>query len=78
MADGVFPQRHGQVLGRVIICFKKRIKYEAEPRHAELIVEALGMTQANAVKTPGEDEPEWRMEDGDKLLEFVCNDAKLW
>ena len=57
--------RSGQVLGRVITYSEKGIKYEADPRHAEIIVEMLNLTNTKPVGSPG-----WKEEpDEGELLE---------
>ena len=42
-------------------------EYEADQRHAEIIVEALKMGSANGVKTPGEDLKENEEEEDEEL-----------
>ena len=37
-------------------------------RHAELIVQTMGMERGKAVVTPGEEEPAWKLEDNEKTL----------
>ena len=43
--------------------------YEAYQRHADLIVEALGLKEAKAVKTPGEDAKPWLEEEEEEPLD---------
>ena len=45
----------GQVLNRVIRCTRDGYELEADLRHAELIIEQLGMKDAKPVVTPGID-----------------------
>ena len=53
IGPGKNDSRSGQVLGRVITYSEKGIKYEADPRHAEIIVEMLNLTQTKPVRLPG-------------------------
>ena len=41
-----------RVLGRVISFYSGGLRYEADQRHAEALAKSLGLSQANAVKTP--------------------------
>eukprot|EP00973_Karenia_brevis_P065574 9115587-Karenia_brevis.AAC.1 len=43
-----------RVLNRILRVTEKGWEYEPDQRHAELIVEELGLTGANPVDTPGE------------------------
>ena len=43
-------------------------EYEADQRHSELIIQGMGMDSGKAVKTPGEEIPNWRLEEEDQLL----------
>ncbi len=45
-------------------------EYEADPRHAELLIKSLSLEQAKPVSTAGEDEKEWKLEEeAEKLME---------
>ena len=46
-------KKEGQVLNRVVIWTEKGWELEADLRHADLIVEQLGLSTANSVSTPG-------------------------
>ena len=50
--------QEARVLNRLITWEETGIAYEADPRHAELIIGEMGLQQANSVKTPGEATPE--------------------
>ncbi len=41
---------------RVVTLCEGGIRYEADPRHAEIIIEALDLTEAKPVSTPGSDD----------------------
>ena len=45
-----------QVLGRVITRTSEGIMYEADPRHAETLIEAMGLQEAKSLSTPGSKE----------------------
>lgn len=47
------PLRQVNVLNRIISWTKEGIEYEADPRHAELVIKDLGLEDANGVVTPG-------------------------
>ena len=46
-----------QVLGRIITWTKEGIIYEADPRHAETLIEAMGLQDAKPLSSPGSKEP---------------------
>ena len=51
-----------RVLNRIIRWTSRGWEYEADQRHAELIVKEMGMEDAKSVKTPGEDVPAWKLD----------------
>ena len=53
MRNGEQKKTEGQVLNRVVRQSTDGWELEADLRHAELIVEQLGLTSANSVSTPG-------------------------
>jgi hypothetical protein len=57
LGEGPGDQREVKVLNRVLRLTEEGIEYEADPRHAELIVRGMGMTDAKGVSTAGVDEP---------------------
>ena len=57
------------MLNRIVRVSEKGWEYEPDQRHAELIVESLGLTSANAVTTPGEDEKKWEETENQKPLD---------
>ena len=46
-----------KILNRVVRIKGEGPEYEADPRHTELVTGSLGLTAANAVKTPGVKDP---------------------
>ena len=46
-------------------------EYEADQRHADLIVKAMNLENANSVQTPGEELKSWDQENDNKLLEHA-------
>ncbi len=44
-------------------------EYEADQRHAELIVEGMSMQDCKSVKTPGADEDKWELDENEEPLE---------
>ena len=58
----------GRLLGRIIRCTPVGWEYEADQRHADLIIRGLHLEGAKGVKSPGEDEKAWqRGENGETL-----------
>ena len=57
-----------RILNRIVRWTPEGWEYEADQRHAELIIQAMGMEKGKAVATPGEEEPSWKLEDNDKEL----------
>jgi len=49
-------QLEGKTLNRIVRCTPEGWEYEADPRHAELIMEQLGTDSGKSVSTPGIDE----------------------
>ena len=47
--------REHRVLGRILRVTPQGWQYEADPRHAEMIIRSLGLGVANGVRCPGED-----------------------
>ena len=46
-----------QVLGRIITRTEEGIVYEADPRHAETLIDAMGLKEAKPLSSPGSKEP---------------------
>lgn len=53
----------GKILNRVIWCTKSGREVEADPRHAELLIEQLGLEAAKPGRTPGVEEAQNQKED---------------
>ena len=49
IGTGKKDARSGQVLGRIVTYGPKGIRYEADPRHAEIVVESMKLTDAKPV-----------------------------
>ena len=45
--------RQVKVPNRMLTWTKKGVEYEADPRHAEIVIESLGLTDAKPLKLPG-------------------------
>jgi hypothetical protein len=70
IGQGLDEAREASVLNRVIRVGEGGWQYEPDQRHADLIVEGMGMTDAKEVSTPGEDEKKWEEEEEkDKQLD---------
>ena len=59
----------GKVLNRVLRRTEEGWEYEADPRHAELIIKSLKLEESKPVSTAGEDEKEWKLEEESESLE---------
>ena len=42
-----------RILNRIVRITENGLRYEADPRHAEMIIKAMNLTSANTVSTPG-------------------------
>ena len=60
--------RETRILKRIVRWTSKGWEYEADQRHAELIIQSMGMDAGKAVKTPGEEIPGWKIEEEEVLL----------
>jgi len=68
MGLGPNEVREARLLNRIIELDETGWRYEADPRHAELIIKQLNLTEAKGVKTPGEDLKPWsEKEDAEPL-----------
>ena len=56
---GIFQDQFSeqQVLGRIITRTDEGVAYEADPRHAETLIEAMGLKDAKPLSSPGSREP---------------------
>ncbi len=63
LGDGKDESREETVLNRVVRRTSEGWEYEADSRHAEIIVKAMNMENANPVVTPGEEEKEWKVQE---------------
>ena len=70
----------GQVLNRVVRMTSRGYELEADLRHAELVVEQLGLKASKGVSTPGrrEDKPEGEQEGHESEKELTNNEATLF
>ena len=68
---GPEEEREGRMLNRIVAVSKEGWSYEADQRHAELIVQGLGLSEAKGIGVPGEDERE-----EDEGLEEDCSAAE--
>ena len=68
IGHGTHCSAEGQILNRVVRATERGYELEADPRHAELVVEQLGLQTAKGVTTPGTDDPEDIDEESNELL----------
>ena len=57
-----------RILGRILRAVEGGWEYEADPRHAELLIRNLRLEAANGVRSPGEDERPWAEEENSEPL----------
>ena len=62
IGDAPNENSEGRVLGRVIRITDEGWEYEPDQRHAEMIVEAMGLQNSKSVSTPAEEEKAWEEE----------------
>ena len=60
--------KEARALNRLIRVTGGGWEYEADQRHAEIIVKSMGMESASGVASPGEDEKAWEAEEGERAL----------
>ena len=56
-------------MNRIVRVTENGWEYEADQRHAEIIVEELKLQDAKAVGAPGEEEPKWEIEENEMEME---------
>ena len=69
IGPGELEDKEGRVLNRIVRYTGDGWEYEPDQRHAEMIVEALGLRDAKGAVTPGEEEKEWEQEENDEVLD---------
>ena len=63
-----------RVLNRILRITDKGVEYEADQRHAELVIKQLDLEKANGVLTPVDDEVENKlMDDQGRNMQDVCD-----
>jgi hypothetical protein len=65
---GEGEEREVRILNRVVRAVAGGWEYEADQRHAEMIIAELGLKEAKGVGAPGGDEMKWEMEENDEDL----------
>ena len=68
IGGGPGEQREGRVLNRVIRITEEGWEYEADQRHADILIDELGLREANAVQSPCEEEKVWEREENQESL----------
>jgi len=72
-----------KILNRILTLTNKGVEYEADPRHAEIVIKELGLTDAKGVVTPGtKDEGTTKADcekplEGHKASEYRAHTARL-
>ena len=69
VGDARGEETEHRILGRILRVTDSGWEYEADPRHAELLIKTLRLEAANGVRSPGEDERTWEEEENAVLLQ---------
>ena len=62
-------RKESRILNRIVRWTPSGWEYEADQRHAELIIQMMGVERGKAVTTPGEEEPSWKVEENERPLD---------
>ena len=68
LGTGPDEVREARLLNRILSITEDGWRYEADPRHAELIIRGLNLKDAKGVKTPGEDAKPWSEDEDAEAL----------
>ena len=69
IGTGVGEVREARVLNRILRITELGWGYEPDQRHAEMIVEQLGLKDVKPIETPTEEEKKWEKEEDEKELD---------
>ena len=69
VGDGTEENKEGRVLNRIIRVTQDGWEYEPDQRHAEMIIESIGLQNSKGVSTPAEEEKAWEELDNNEELE---------
>ena len=61
-------QKEGRVLNRILRVTEHGWEYEPDQRHADMIIEAMGLNNSKGVSTPAEEEKAWEEEANNEEL----------
>ena len=74
LSDEPDTEKQIRILNRIVRIDAKGVHYEADPRHAEQVIESMGLAAANSVVTPGvKDDPDVAQQE----LRELHDDAEL-
>ena len=68
LGHGQNLEKEGKILNRILRVTEKGWEYEADQRHGEIIVQAMGLACAKGVSSPGEESKHWQEDEDEKLL----------
>ena len=57
LGEGCKGDNQIRIVNRIITLTPPGVTYEADPRHVDLLVESMGLSQSNSVSTPGAKDP---------------------
>ena len=59
----------GKILNRIVRATKDGWEYEADQRHGEYIIQAMGLSEANGLSSPGEESKPWQETEDEQSLD---------
>ena len=59
----------GKILNRIVRATKDGWEYEADQRHGEYIIQAMGLSEANGLSNPGEESKPWQETEDEQSLD---------
>ena len=68
VGDSPEEQKEGRVLNRIVRITEHGWEYEPDQRHADMIIEAMGLQNSKGVSTPAEEEKAWEEETNNEEL----------
>ena len=69
IGQGEGEDREARVLNWIIRVTPEGWKYEPDQRHADLLIQAINLSEAKGVKATGEDEKKWEMSENDQAVD---------
>ena len=77
VADSPEEQKEGRGVNRIVRITEHGWEYEPDQRHADMIIEAMGLQNSKGVSTPAEEEKAWEEETNNDVVCWKIHDAVL-